>query len=105
MRGQKEYLAFWEELIRTRIKAVRFNKNWECSSGCTFEFVAASLTEIPTFDAEGREINYKTALQGIEAAITRFQGFDTKKLQENLERLKKIRIKLAELGSTMKTLS
>ena len=99
---QPEYLGFWEELIRTRVKAVRFNKNWEFSSGCTFEFVVAMKAEIPTLDAEGSEISFKTAVTSIEAAISKFNGFDTKKLQVNLERLTKHRIDVRELGSAAK---
>jgi len=72
---QPEYLAFWEELIRTRVKAVRFNKNWEFSSGCTFEFVVAMKSDIPTLDAEGNEINFKTAVTSIEVCDFDIRGF------------------------------
>jgi len=60
------------------------------------------MTEIPTFDVDGKEISYKTALQSIEAAIEKFQDFDTKRLQANLDRLKTVRMELPELGSTAK---
>jgi hypothetical protein len=99
---QPEYLAFWEELIRTRVKVVRFNKNWEFSSGCTFEFVVAMKSDIPTLDSEGNEIHFKTAVTSIEYAISKFEGFDTKKLQINLERLTKHSIDVRELGSEVR---
>jgi hypothetical protein len=102
---QREYLAFWEELIRTRVKAVRFNKNWQFSSGCTFEFVVATKLEIPTLDAEGSKIDFKTAVGSIQDALLKFDGFDTKKLQANLERLTKHSINLRELGTATKKIS
>src|SRR5690349_11114702 len=39
---QAAYLAFWEKVIRTRVKAVYFNEGWEYSNGCVYEFVVAN---------------------------------------------------------------
>jgi uncharacterized membrane protein len=86
---QPEYLGFWESLIRTRVKAVWFNQNWEFSNGCTFEFAVAFDAGIPTYDQRGRALERETAISSLEAAIARLssEGFDTAKLQENLHRL------------------
>jgi len=100
--GQNEYLAFWEELISTRVRAVRFNKKWEYSSGCTFEFAVAMKADIPALDVEGKEITLKSAIISIEAAISKLEAFDTKKLRVNLDRLTKHSIELRELGTTSK---
>lgn len=100
--GQPEYLAFWEELIRTRASEVRFNNDWEFSNGCTFEYVAANKLDIPTLDGSGKEITFRSALERIEAAISKFEGFDTKGLQVNLERLKKHPIELRQLDPAFK---
>jgi hypothetical protein len=100
--GQPEYLAFWEELIRTRATEVRFNKNWEFSSACTFEFVAATNLDISTLDVDGKEITFRNALGRIEAAISKFKDFDTRNLQVNLERLQKHSIDLRQLDPAFK---
>jgi hypothetical protein len=86
---QPEYLGFWEALIRTRIKAVWFNENWEFSNGCTFEFAVAADAGIPTFDHLGRTLGRKQAIQSLEHAIAKLssESFGTEKLRENLERV------------------
>jgi len=84
--GQPEYLAFWEELIRTRVKEVRFNKNWQFSNGCTLEFWAAADQGIPTFDLDGNPLGLGAAMASIQAAVEHLDkdGFDTAKLRDNL---------------------
>jgi hypothetical protein len=91
--NQMEYLAFWEELVRTRIKSAWFNRNWEYSNGCTFEFAVAQDAGIPTFNFEGSDLKREAGLAAIQAAIERLKtdGWDTAKLQENLERLTQAR--------------
>jgi hypothetical protein len=87
--GQPEYLAFWEEIVRTRVKAVWFNNNWEYSDGCTLEFVIATQNNLPRFDAEGKQISASAAVIAIEKAIAEFdEEFDTTKLHQNLEHLR-----------------
>lgn len=89
--GQSEYLAFWEELIRTRVKAVRFNKDWEFSNGCTFEFVVASEAGVSTLDADGEPFGLGAGLAAIEAAIDDLEhDFDTPKLRDNLQSLRSL---------------
>jgi hypothetical protein len=85
--GQPEYLAFWEELIRTRVKAVRFNRNWEFSNGCTFEFVVAHDAGIRTLDVDGSALSPRAGALLIQEAIKQFADFDTTNLQEHLARL------------------
>lgn len=71
--NQSEYLAFWEQLIRSRIKAVYFNKGWEYSNGCVFEFLVALDCGLPTYDAEGNPLAYSTAMSLLESAISTLQ--------------------------------
>jgi hypothetical protein len=87
--SQPEYLAFWETLIRKRIKAVWFNQNWQFSNGCTFELAVALDEDIPTYDHLGKTFGRHNAIQLIEQAIDELshERFDTAKLRENLERL------------------
>lgn len=88
---QPEYLAFWEELIRTRVMRVHFNGNWEFSNGCTFEFAVALDASKDTFDSHGAPLSASAAVLKITNAIEKIktlnQDFDTKKLERNLERI------------------
>jgi hypothetical protein len=86
---QPEYLAFWEQLVRTRISSSWFNLNWQFSNGCTFEFAVSVDAGVPMFDREGRAFSTRQGAQLIEAAIQSIEkdGFDAAKLRENLARL------------------
>lgn len=90
---QAEYLAFWEELIRTRVKAVWFNEAWEYSNGCTFEFAVAQRERIPTFDAHGRELPLEGGIALVENAIRKLGERDIApgRLPRNLETLRALR--------------
>src|SRR5260370_25010608 len=48
--SQPEYLALWEQLLRTRIGSSWFKSNWQYSHGCTFEFAVSIHAGVPTFD-------------------------------------------------------
>ncbi len=85
--GQPDYNGFWKELIHTRVKSVRFNRNWQFSNGCTFEFVEAQEARIPTRDVNGKALTTRAAAEFIEEAIKRFADLDTSTLEENLARL------------------
>jgi hypothetical protein len=88
---QPEYLAFWDELIRTRVKEVRFNKNWQFSNGCTYELAVALDECIATIDSDGNDLAADKAIADVEAAVRWLedQGFSKayKSLRKNLERL------------------
>jgi hypothetical protein len=86
---QLEYLAFWEMLLRTRIKGAWFNRNWQFSNGSTFEFAVAQDARVPTFDNEGRPLDVGTAIRLITEAMNSLEGdgFDTTSLRENLDRV------------------
>jgi hypothetical protein len=90
--GQPEYLAFWEELLRTRVETVRFNINWEYSNGCTFEFAVASGTGVETLDSNEKALSTPTGIACVRAAIDKIKGmnkdFDTSSLERNLERMR-----------------
>lgn len=71
--NQSEYLAFWEQLIGTRIRAVYFNDGWQYSDGCTFEFLIALDRGLPTFDVEGKPLSASAGATLVESAIGRLQ--------------------------------
>ena len=83
--GQHDYLSFWETLIKTRIREVRFNKNWQFSNGCTFEYAAARAAGLSTFDSDGLVLDPEQASQLTRQAIDWLaaRGVDTRKLEEH----------------------
>ena len=86
---QPQYLAFWEELLRSRVRAVWFGRNWQYSNGCTFEFAVARDAVLGTFDDAGNPLDCGTAVRLIRSAIRELEteGFSVPKLQESLARL------------------
>ena len=91
--SQAEYLAFWEALLRTRIKSVWFNDNWWLSNGCTFEFAVAQDAGLPTVDREGNVLHRNEGIKLVQRAIEELEaeGFDTAKLRENLAHMSRAR--------------
>jgi hypothetical protein len=91
--GQPDYTAFWDELIRTRVREVHFNKNWEYSNGCTAEMVGALDADIPAFDADGNRIHLETAISRVQSAVEELlKGeLDTQKLEINFHHLISLR--------------
>jgi len=89
---QPEYLAFWEQLLRTRISGTWFNHNWQYSNGCTFEFAVSTDAGVPTFDQQGNAFGVRQGAELIETAIRDLEssGFDASKLRENLARLEPV---------------
>lgn len=87
--SQPEYLAFWEMLLRTRIKSAWFNRNWQFSNGCTFEFAVAVDAGVPTMDDHGQPLAIDAAAGLIGAAVQALEqdGFDASTLRLNLDRL------------------
>jgi hypothetical protein len=90
--GQDEYNALWEQLIRTRVREVRFNRNWQFSNGCTFEFTVAFDAGIPRLDSEGEELDTYAAVALIREAVAGLEkeGFDIEKLQRNADSLESL---------------
>lgn len=99
--SQPEYLFFWETLLRTRIKSACFNRNWQFSNGCVFEFAVANDVGLQTLDHNGKSLDLYEGFLLIDSAIRRLaaEGFDTSKLAENLERLGAIRENAGALSS------
>ncbi|HYJ06952.1 MAG TPA: hypothetical protein VEX43_17610 [Chthoniobacterales bacterium] len=97
---QPEYLFFWETLLRTRIKAGCFNRNWQFSNGCTFEFTVAVDEGLPTLDHNGEPLDLESGIQLIETATRELEsdGFDTSTLRQNLERLHAIQSRTGALS-------
>ena len=88
---QPEYLGFWETLLRDprRVNGVWFNRNWQFSNGCTFEFAVALDAGLPTWDHEGRPLDSDAAIDMIAEAVETLErdGFDTRSLRDNQARL------------------
>ena len=86
---QPEYLYLWQQLLRTRIRSVWFNRNWEYSNGCTFEFAVALDSGVPTFKHDGQALDPVEGIGAVEAAVRQLEseGFSTARLRENLELL------------------
>lgn len=99
--NQSEFLYLWEQLLRTRVKSVRFNANWQFSNGCAFEFAVADDAGLPTFDHRNDPLPRHTGIELIGAAIRWLNGhgFDSSKLRENLERLLTKSTRPGEVGS------
>jgi hypothetical protein len=84
-----EYLAFWESLLRTRVRVAWFNRNWQYSNGCAFEFAVARDAGLSTYDYKGQMLDRETGMTLLEEAIKELEseGLDTRLLRENLVRL------------------
>jgi hypothetical protein len=101
---QDQYYALWETLIRTRVREVRFNHDWQFSNGCTYEFAVAFDTRIPTLDFDGAELNPYAAVEMVQKAVVTLKedGFDTTKIQKHLELMQSVvSIRLPEQGSSI----
>ncbi len=87
--SQPEYLAFWETVIRTRLRGVYFSLDWEYSNGCTFEFAVARDAGLATFEEGGQPLSREEGRDRIVAAIADLegQGLKVPGLRENLARL------------------
>jgi hypothetical protein len=86
---QQAYLAFWEKVIRSRVKAVYFNEGWEYSNGCVFELSVAAVAGLPTFDSTTRRLSTHQAIDKITRALTELKayGFATQSMESSLDRL------------------
>lgn len=91
--SQPEYWAFWERLLRTRIKSVWFNRDWQFSNGCAFEFAVAQDAGLPTLDHVGQALDFDAGIELVKDAIDKLnsEGFDTSKLRQNLDLLSAVR--------------
>jgi len=92
--SQHEYLAFWESLLRTRVRLVWFNRNWQYSNGCAFEFAVAQDAGLATYDYQGKILDRETGISLLEEGIKELdlEGLDTNLLRENLARLSQSRL-------------
>jgi len=91
--SQPEYWAFWERLLRTRIKSAWFNRNWQFSNGCAFEFAVAQDAGLPTLDHEGQALDLLAGIELVKDAIEKLdaEGFDTSRQRRNLDWLSTVR--------------
>jgi len=94
---QPEYLAFWEQLLRTRISGSWFKSDWQYSNGCTFEFAVSIDAGLPTFDHQGNALDVRQGAHLIDFAIRDLEssGLDVTKLRENLARLQTVSARTA----------
>ena len=86
---QEAYLDFWETLLRTRIKGVYFNDDWEYSNGCVYEFVVATEVGLETRDRAGITLSPDQGADRIVGAVRDLeaQGLDASVISSHLERL------------------
>ncbi len=98
--GQKDYLEFWRRLLRSRIKSVWFNSDWEFSDGCTFEFAVAQEVGLRTLNRNGNTLDCSEGIELIKTAIEKLgaEDFKTSELRENLEWLQAVSVNSAESG-------
>jgi hypothetical protein len=91
---QPQYLAFWRDLLRTRVGLVWFNRNWEFSNGCSLEFAVAQDAGLPTFDYAGNTLDCRKGIQLLDAAIRQLasDGFDVSKLSATCESLRPLSV-------------
>lgn len=101
-KDQNLYYAFWETLIRNHMREVRFNQDWQFSSGCTYEFAVAFDAHIPTLDSEGTELSPYAAIEMVQKAVANLKedGFDTSKLQKHLQLIQSVFRTGPEQGSS-----
>ena len=80
---QREYLGFWERVIRTKCQAIFFNDWWEFSNGCTFEYLVGHQEKMPLFSRDGNPIPVSLAKELILTAIERLErdGFAVPELR------------------------
>jgi hypothetical protein len=88
--SQTGYLGFWETLIRTRIRNVWVNLDWEFSNACAFALAVALDAGLPTMDCHGSVLGSAELIQRLEQAVAQLtaERFDTTKLRETLTRLR-----------------
>ena len=88
---QPAYLAFWEKVIRTRVKAFYLNDGWQFSKGCVHEFVVASEERLPTFNVKARPISVRRGIEMVSKAVRELEshGFDTQAIRSSLEPLER----------------
>jgi hypothetical protein len=97
--NQQEYLAFWELLLRSRIKGVYFNEGWEYSNGCTFEFMVAADHGLPTFDAAGIPLALRDATAQVSEAVKVLQSdrLDADVLARTLNQMRDLAVRRDEI--------
>lgn len=54
---QGDYHRFWVEVIGRCVSSVVLADGWQYSTGCSIEFAAAHLLELPTFDSSLRKLS------------------------------------------------
>ncbi|HEV7681365.1 MAG TPA: hypothetical protein VGO68_04540 [Pyrinomonadaceae bacterium] len=89
---QQHYLYLWEVFIIRKIYEVRFNYDWEYSNGCTLEYAIAAKKGVPRLDHQGGALELDNAIERMESAVGELRAADfvVTKLEDNLERLKRI---------------
>lgn len=68
--GQKEFLDFWEKVIKEHVACVRFLDGWAYSSGCTFEYLCALRCGLKTCDMHGEALGPDKALSLLNVALS-----------------------------------
>ena len=74
------------------MREVRFNQDWQFSSGCTYEFAVAFDAHLSTLDSEGTELSPYAAIEMVQKAVAGLMedGFDTTKIQSHLQLMQSV---------------
>lgn len=68
--GQDDYRVFWGRVIERYADTVVFIDDWQYSSGCAYEFLAALQSEAMIFDERGFPLTLEEGIRLITTAIT-----------------------------------
>lgn len=71
--GQREFLAFWEQVIKHHASSVRFMDGWQFSAGCTFEYLCARRERHSTLTMAGGPLEPADAVSMIDEALVEIE--------------------------------
>ena len=86
---QADYMAFWEETIRSFCLEMALAPGWEYSAGARYETSLALQTALRLIDVQGRELDAQ-ALQAMDARARRrleSEGFASDLVEEYMPRI------------------
>jgi hypothetical protein len=88
--SQAEYLGLWEQVIQRKCHQVFFNKDWQFSNGCTFEYLVGLKAGILLFSHNNKPLPVSLAKEMVGDAIVELENdaFDVPRLREIWNALK-----------------